>query len=220
MAAVFRKLFCSSVKLGGESPEKNVKGGVGVGGGVGGGGEGRIGVVGVSGSSSSGSKNESPARRLLRHGLHRDHVQPADVPTNSPINAKKYVRFFKFKKNNTNSNVKSGQDMGEGKQSVGNNGGGHQLKVRAKRLMKELKDVQKLQQLNSFDPVFTVELVNDNLFEWHVQLYKLDVESELAADMKELGIKSILFHVIFPENFPFAPPFIRVITPKIDKGFV
>jgi ubiquitin-protein ligase len=25
---------------------------------------------------------------------------------------------------------------------------------------------------------------------------------------------------MFPDNFPFAPPFMRVISPRIEKGFV
>lgn len=65
-----------------------------------------------------------------------------------------------------------------------------------------------------------VELVGDNLFEWHVRLHQIDPESELAADLRELHIPNILLHLIFPENFPFAPPFMRVIEPRIEKGFV
>jgi hypothetical protein len=65
-----------------------------------------------------------------------------------------------------------------------------------------------------------VELVNDNLFEWHVRLHQIDPESELAGDLRELRIPNILLHLVFPENFPFAPPFMRVIEPRIEKGFV
>lgn len=68
--------------------------------------------------------------------------------------------------------------------------------------------------------MFTVELVDDNLYEWHVRLYKVDSESDLGNDMRELGIHYILLHLVFPENFPFAPPFVRVISPRIEKGFV
>lgn len=38
--------------------------------------------------------------------------------------------------------------------------------------------------------------------------------------MNELNIEHILLHLIFPENFPFAPPFMRVVEPRIEKGFV
>lgn len=62
------------------------------------------------------------------------------------------------------------------------------------------------------------ELINDNLFEWHVKLYKIDHESPLAQDMVELDVEFILLHLIFPDNFPFAPPFMRVVEPRIEKG--
>lgn len=91
-------------------------------------------------------------------------------------------------------------------------------RVRLRRLMKELSEIQRTQ--HRLESMFTAELVNDNLFEWHVRLHKIDPESELAADMRELDIPYILLHVVFPENFPFAPPFMRVISPRIEKGFV
>ena len=65
-----------------------------------------------------------------------------------------------------------------------------------------------------------VELIDDNLFEWHVRLFQIDPESPLAQDMLELQIPNILLHLIFPDNFPFAPPFMRVVEPRIEKGFV
>lgn len=38
--------------------------------------------------------------------------------------------------------------------------------------------------------------------------------------MIELGISSIQLSVEFPDNFPFLPPFVRIISPHIEKGFV
>lgn len=61
-------------------------------------------------------------------------------------------------------------------------------------------------------------MINDNLFEWHVKLFKIDYESPLAQDMVELNVPFILLHLIFPDNFPFAPPFMRVVEPRIEKG--
>ena len=52
--------------------------------------------------------------------------------------------------------------------------------------------------------------MNDNLYEWHARLHIVDSESKLAADMLELNVPYILLHLIFPENFPFSPPFMRV----------
>ena len=84
--------------------------------------------------------------------------------------------------------------------------------------MKELSEIQRTQHRP--ESTFTAELVSDNLFEWHVRLHKIDPESGLAADMKELEIPHILLHLIFPETFPFAPPFMRVVSPRIEKGYV
>lgn len=67
---------------------------------------------------------------------------------------------------------------------------------------------------------FQVELISDNLYEWHARLYHIDPDSPLAEDMSELKIDHILLHVVFPDNFPFAPPFMRVVEPHIEKGFV
>jgi ubiquitin-conjugating enzyme E2 Q len=83
--------------------------------------------------------------------------------------------------------------------------------------MKEFNRI-KMTQLN--DPVFTVDLVNDNMFEWSVRLHKIDPDSRLAMDMRELEIPYILLRMVFPKEFPFAPPFVRVITPRIERGFV
>lgn len=144
-------------------------------------------------SKAGGSASGSPARRLLR-GC-RDTVSPAAAPVGSPaFTTSKNVK--KVPENTTSSKT-----------------------VRSRRLMKEFKDLQRLQNSRS-DPIFTVELVDDNLYEWHVKLHKIDTESDLGGDMKEVGITYILLHLIFPENFPFAPPFMRVISPRIEKGFV
>lgn len=62
--------------------------------------------------------------------------------------------------------------------------------------------------------------MNDNLFEWYVRVHDIDPECELAQDMRERSISHILLHLIFPDNFPFAPPFMRVVEPRIEKGFV
>ncbi|XP_072936858.1 ubiquitin-conjugating enzyme E2Q-like protein 1 [Epargyreus clarus] len=141
----------------------------------------------------------SPARRgLLRR--HRDGVSPAEATASLPASP-------------------GATGLSKKKVAGANEVRERAAAVRTRRLMKELNEIQRLQD-NRPDPVFTVELVNDNLFEWHVRLHQIDPESELATDLREMQIPNILLHLIFPENFPFAPPFMRVIEPRIEKGFV
>lgn len=140
----------------------------------------------------------SPARRgLLRR--HRDGVSPADTTASLPSSPS--------------------ASMMKKKTPAGNEVRERAAAVRTRRLMKELKEIKRIQDSRP-DPVFTVELVNDNLYEWHVRLHQIDPESDLANDLRELHIPHILLHLVFPENFPFAPPFMRVIEPRIEKGFV
>ncbi|KAJ2941195.1 hypothetical protein O0L34_g10428 [Tuta absoluta] len=90
---------------------------------------------------------------------------------------------------------------------------------RTRRLMRELKAAQQLQDSQP-DPLFTVELVDENLSEWHVRLHQIDPSSTLAKDLRQLNIPHILLHLVFPENFPFAPPFMRVVEPAISGGHI
>ncbi|VDM08312.1 unnamed protein product [Wuchereria bancrofti] len=94
------------------------------------------------------------------------------------------------------------------------------------RLMKELKDIYRSDHFKN--GVYSVELVMDSLYEWHVKLKKVDPDSSLAHDMKMMITKEaqdyILFHFLFKDTFPFVicfePPFVRLVSPTITNGFV
>lgn len=91
--------------------------------------------------------------------------------------------------------------------------------VQAKRLMKELSDIERD---TGSTHLFTVDLVNERLDEWNIKLYpaSIDSSSDLYADMKSLNVPYILLQIQFPPDFPFYPPFLRVVSPTIEKGFV
>lgn len=203
VVAAFRKLFRSSEKISEQEP-------------------------------ADPSSTSSPSRRLLARHHRPDAVTPAeppalDKPSTSQINHASC--FFKAKSTSSNGNC---SQVSPGPSAILYNSFSQfssftnlqylqnlnvpERGVRLRRLMKEFSEIQRTQHRG--DSTFTAELVNDNLFEWHIRLHKIDLESELAADMRELAIPHILLHVIFPENFPFAPPFMRVISPRIEKGFV
>ncbi|EDQ92170.1 uncharacterized protein MONBRDRAFT_14240 [Monosiga brevicollis MX1] len=91
-----------------------------------------------------------------------------------------------------------------------------------KRLMQELKLLDKCTSIK--DGVFEVSLVNDNLFEWDVMLHKFDPDTLIAHDLEMMrrshGVGSIWLRISFPQNFPFVPPFVRVLAPVVHGGFV
>lgn len=90
------------------------------------------------------------------------------------------------------------------------------------RLMKELRDIYRSESFKK--GVFTVDLVNDSLYEWHIRLKKVDPDSPLYTDLMTYKEKESKDHILlscsFKENFPFEPPFIRVIMPVLQGGYV
>ncbi len=53
-----------------------------------------------------------------------------------------------------------------------------------------------------------------NLYQWIVELHSFDSTLPLAQDMKSAGVKSIVLELRFGADFPFSPPFVRVVRPR------
>ncbi|KUI53222.1 hypothetical protein VP1G_00588 [Cytospora mali] len=85
-----------------------------------------------------------------------------------------------------------------------------------KRLASDIKLMQKVQSSTpphelgwyvDFDKV-------DNMFQWIVELHSFEPSLPLAKDMKKAGVTSIVLEVRFGREYPFSPPFVRVIRPR------
>ena len=57
------------------------------------------------------------------------------------------------------------------------------------------------------------ELVG-NVYQWIVELHSFESHLPLASDMKEKGLKSIVLEIRFGKEYPYSPPFVRVIRPR------
>ena len=94
--------------------------------------------------------------------------------------------------------------------------------IASDRLMRELKKVHKSDMHKSGK--YQVELVDDNLYEWRVLLSPsmFDSEKSLYGDLSKLKRRSEKDHVelrfSFDENYPFSPPFVRVVYPYLVDG--
>ncbi|XP_061773646.1 ubiquitin-conjugating enzyme E2 Q2-like isoform X4 [Nerophis ophidion] len=90
------------------------------------------------------------------------------------------------------------------------------------RLMKELREIYRSQSYKT--GIYSVELVNDSLYDWHVKLRTVDPDSLLHSDLQVLkekeGVDYILLNLSYKDNFPFDPPFVRVVCPVLSGGYV
>ncbi|CAJ1961765.1 unnamed protein product [Cylindrotheca closterium] len=62
----------------------------------------------------------------------------------------------------------------------------------------------------------------DAMDKWTIKLFQFDKDSNLAKDMLVLGQNHVELEMKFPDQYPFAPPFVRVVKPRFKKqtGFV
>ena len=53
---------------------------------------------------------------------------------------------------------------------------------------------------------------------------RVDPDSPLMQDIKKLKVSMdmdhILLHIVFDDKFPYTPPFVRVVKPVINGGYV
>jgi ubiquitin-conjugating enzyme E2 Q len=62
----------------------------------------------------------------------------------------------------------------------------------------------------------------DSMEKWCIKLFDFDTDSNLAKDLVVVGLDCVELEMSFPEQYPFEPPFVRVVTPKFQRqtGFV
>ncbi|EME83612.1 uncharacterized protein MYCFIDRAFT_164748 [Pseudocercospora fijiensis CIRAD86] len=87
-----------------------------------------------------------------------------------------------------------------------------------KRLMKELQNLAKVQESTSPAELgwyIDVEKI-DNAYQWIVELHSFHTFEKLplADEMKKQNIKSIVLEIRFNKDFPFTPPYVRVVRPQ------
>lgn len=72
--------------------------------------------------------------------------------------------------------------------------------------------------------MYSVELVCDSIYEWNIKLMTVDPDSALYHDLQKLKEKEgkdfVLLNITFKETYPFEPPFVRVVHPIIQGGYV
>ncbi|KAL1585073.1 hypothetical protein WHR41_06418 [Cladosporium halotolerans] len=91
-----------------------------------------------------------------------------------------------------------------------------------KRLMIEIQSLTKVQ--SSTDPAslgWHIDFAKiENVYQWIVELHSFhtfsvdDKPIPLVADMKKAGTASVVLEVRFGPDFPYSPPYIRVIRPR------
>jgi ubiquitin-protein ligase len=78
------------------------------------------------------------------------------------------------------------------------------------KLVREYKRLIRLKDTYGFK----IEIAPKNMYIWKIYLFGYDKNEPLGQDMVKYNIEHIEIEVTFPQNYPFSPPFLRVISPR------
>ena len=85
------------------------------------------------------------------------------------------------------------------------------------------QDLYKIMNQDTEEAGFSLQPKSEDAMDkWTIKLFKFDEDSNLAKDMKVLGVDHIELEMKFPDQYPFEPPFVRVVRPRFKRqtGFV
>tara|TARA_Y100000389_G_scaffold204574_1_gene258080 strand:- start:8224 stop:8730 length:507 start_codon:yes stop_codon:yes gene_type:complete len=87
-----------------------------------------------------------------------------------------------------------------------------------KRLM---RDYQIIKQTNTIEDNYEIGPIDDdNLYEWQLKLFNFEDDQILSKGMKEFNIDKLILNIKFSDNYPISPPFVYIVNPKLDSGFI
>lgn len=85
------------------------------------------------------------------------------------------------------------------------------------------QDLYRIMNQDTLEAGFSIQPKSeDNMDHWVIKLFKFDPDSNLAKDMMVLGFEHVELEMSFPDQYPFEPPFVRVVRPRFKRqtGFV
>jgi ubiquitin-conjugating enzyme E2 Q len=84
-------------------------------------------------------------------------------------------------------------------------------------------DLYKIMMADTSEAGFSLEPADeDSMEKWRIKLFDFDADSNLAKDLLVCGLNHVELEMSFPDQYPFEPPFVRVVQPRFKRqtGFV
>lgn len=88
--------------------------------------------------------------------------------------------------------------------------------VLSKGIRKLVREHKKLSKVGK-DLGFRIDVKPKNMYLWTIYLFDFGKDEQITKDMKKYNIDEIRIEVSFPDNYPFSPPFLRVVTPRFVR---
>lgn len=83
-------------------------------------------------------------------------------------------------------------------------------------MLKEQDHAASLRELGWY---MAPEFIEDNLYQWIVEMHSFDKDLPVAKDLAQRKVNSLVFEIRFPPSFPHSPPFFRILKPRFLPFF-
>lgn len=96
--------------------------------------------------------------------------------------------------------------------------GGNSAMIRIMRDMRSVADPEITQQSG-----FSAMCRDENVFVWDVKFFGFDKGTPLERDLEKLSERTcdqqnyIRLEMTFPDDYPFSPPFVRIVSPRFQS---
>ncbi|KAL7550569.1 hypothetical protein ACHAWF_013784 [Thalassiosira exigua] len=82
-------------------------------------------------------------------------------------------------------------------------------------------DLYKIMMADTEEAGFSLEPSDeDSMDKWRIKLFGFDEDSNLAKDLMVCGMDHVELEMSFPDQYPFEPPFVRVVAPRFKRQTV
>lgn len=88
--------------------------------------------------------------------------------------------------------------------------------IRSKRLVVDMKKCIEYFSENP-DHGIKIDIDDQQMYTWKVYFTRFSSDTLLFQDMKKYGISQITLETEFKEDYPFSPPFVRVLCPRFER---
>jgi len=125
-------------------------------------------------------------------------------------------RYLIISKTNQTNKISAELDNIIGKQIQHENSKVESLTLN-KGIKKLIREYKKISKQKPEDLGFRIIVDDKNIYHWNIFIFGYDPQYPIGEDMKKYGINEIQLEVKFPTNYPFSPPFIRIISPRFKS---
>lgn len=77
-----------------------------------------------------------------------------------------------------------------------------------------LKEQERAKSLKELGWYMAPGFIEDNIYQWIVELHSFDKDLQIAKDLAQRKVNSLVFEIRFPPSFPHSPPFFRILKPR------